>query len=134
MAITLQGDSHFRRLLFRPFLTLSNFYMCLSSLQSSYPPLSHSVKFFRNAPRLPFPSLCQALWMSSQCPDMPRSESFQPHRDSFHAHTTHSSNFIHAGPLWLLPSTLLSHHYYFSCFYSGKTSRDEIFCCHAACC
>lgn len=45
MAITIQGDEDFRKLLLRPFLTLGNFYICLSSLQSSYPPLSRSVKF-----------------------------------------------------------------------------------------
>lgn len=75
-AITIQGDSHFRRLLFRPFLTLSNFYM-------SYPAYKvpiHHFPILLNFLGMPWgsPFLCQTVWMSSQCLDMPTSESFLP--------------------------------------------------------
>lgn len=107
MVITIQDEEYFRRLLFRPFLTLSNCSVSLSSLQRSYPPLSHSVKFSGTPWNAPLLHCVRHYGCPPKAlPSPVVSPSFQPHRGSFHPLTICSSSFIHTGLLWLFPPDL----------------------------
>lgn len=133
MVMTIYSDEYFRKMVFQPlsFLTQSNFYICLSSLLRSYPPLCYSI--FRNAlkifslrsVRLNVPSQCMGITRSVSC--LPASQGLfpSPYYLLFILYTYWAAVALSSRPAF---------HSIITYSYNEKTSGDEIFSCYNACC